>query len=155
MHLVDLALWLLDASKLTCESAQIRCKGRPLDPAGDAVEDFASAMLQTETGVPVRLACSWNLPAGCDAVIGVEVHGTQGGASFRNVGGSFYDFEAVRHDGCHSQTLTSPPDDWGGRAARAWLEQLAQSPAYDPACEEAVAVSRVLDAIYSKAGVIP
>lgn len=153
VHLVDLALWLLDASELTCQSAQIRCKGQALDPASDAVEDFATAMLQTGTGVPVRLACSWNLSAGCDAVIGVAVHGTQGGASFRNVGGSFYDFEAVRHDGCHSQTLTSPPDDWGGRAARAWLERLAQSPAYDPACEQAVAVSRVLDAIYRKAGV--
>ena len=152
VYLVDLALWLLGASELTCQGAQIRCKGQPLDPAGDAVEDFASAMLQSDTGVPVRLACSWNLPAGCDAVIGVEVHGTEGGVSVRNVGGSFFDFEARRHHGCHAETLIAPPDDWGGRAALAWLDQLARSPAYDPACEQAVAVARVLDAIYARAG---
>lgn len=155
VHLVDLALWLLGASALTCQSAQIRCKGQPLEAAGDAVEDFASAMLQSDTGVPVRLACSWNLPAGCDAVIGVNVHGTEGGASVRNVGGSFYDFEARRHHGCHTETLSAPPDDWGGRAARAWLDQLARSPAYDPACEEAVTVAQVLDDIYRRAGLAP
>jgi hypothetical protein len=47
----------------------------------------------------VRLACSWRLQAGQEAVIAAEFYGTQGGAALRNVGGSFYDFEAARFSG--------------------------------------------------------
>jgi predicted dehydrogenase len=153
VHLVDLALWLLGGPDLTCRSAQILAKGRPLPAEGRAVEDFALATLETASGVPIRLSCSWNLPAGCDAVIAVDVHGTEGGASMRNLGGSFYDFEARRLTGCRSEILAAPPDDWGGRAAVDWLERLSRGGGFDPACEELVAVSRVMDTIYRAAGV--
>ena len=34
-----------------------------------SVEDYAVASLDVESGANVRLACSWKLPAGCDAII--------------------------------------------------------------------------------------
>jgi predicted dehydrogenase len=98
----------------------------------------------------VRLACSWNLPAGRDAVIEANFHGTRGGASFRNVGGSFYDFVAERFDGTRATPFASPPDDWGGRAAVHWARALADGGAFDPEIERLVEVAAVLDAIYER-----
>ena len=65
----------------------------------------------------MQLACSWRLHAGCDAMISAAFHGTHGGAALRNVNGSFYDFVAERYRGTGRETLASPPDEWGGRAA--------------------------------------
>jgi len=152
VHMVDLALWLLDWPAIACRSAHLRAGGAPLDAEGRAVEDFALATLETGAGVPVRLACSWNLPAGCDAVIRLEIWGSEGGAAFANIGGSFFDFEAHRHDGCNRTELAAPPDDWGGRAALDWLERLAAGQRYDPACERLADVAAALDAIYAAAG---
>jgi predicted dehydrogenase/threonine dehydrogenase-like Zn-dependent dehydrogenase len=155
VHLVDLALWLLGTSDLTCHSALIRAKGAPLTNDSKAVEDFAVATLESDDGVPVRLGCSWNLSAGCDAVIAVDVHGTKGGASFRNINGSFYDFEAYRHTGCRSERLVTAPDDWGGRAALDWVRKLSQGARFDPDCTQVVAVAGILDQIYRAAGIDP
>ncbi len=145
VHLIDLALWLLDWPEIRCTAAQLRSDGQPVRRDG-AVEDFAFATLETDAGVPVRLACSWNLPAGCEAVIGMDLYGTGGGASVRNVNGSFYDFAAHRHDGCDTQILCEPPDDWGGRAAVDWAERLSRGAGYDPECERLVTVAAALDA---------
>ena len=97
----------------------------------------------------VRLACSWHLHAGRDAAIEADFHGTQGSVSIRNVGGSFYDFEAHRHRGTSTERLAAPPDDWGGRAAAAWAERLAQDPSFDPDALQLAKVSAVLDRIYA------
>ena len=119
-------------------------------PDPDVVEDYAVAQLALDGGATLRLACSWNLSAGRDAVIEASFHGTQGGAAMRNVNGSFYDFVAERYDGTQCTVLEEPPDAWGGRAAVAWARQLAQSPSYDPAVEELVVVAGALDAIYGR-----
>ncbi|WP_267382325.1 MULTISPECIES: Gfo/Idh/MocA family oxidoreductase [unclassified Sphingomonas] len=150
VHLVDLALWTLGfpaADGPVC--AQLFADGRPL--TGDAVEDFALASIVLATGTVVRLACSWRLHAGQDAVIEAAFYGRDGGAALRNVGGSFYDFTAERFAGTTRETLATPPDAWGGRAAAAWATRLAQSPRFDPDSETVVAVSRVLDRIYAAA----
>ncbi|MFN7131625.1 MAG: gfo/Idh/MocA family oxidoreductase, partial [Myxococcales bacterium] len=111
-------------------------------------EDFAAAQLELATGASVQLACSWKLPAGCDAVIEASFYGTKGGASLRNVNGSFYDFMVERFHGTSRQTLASPPDAWGGRAAVDWAKRLAAGQGFDPEAEHLVTVSRVLDGIY-------
>lgn len=150
IHLVDLALWLLDWPEMRCRHALLRCGGRPLHHGGTDVEDFAIATLETRAGVAIRLACSWNLPAGCDAVIRVEAFGTEGGVSVVNRGGSFYDFEARRHAGCASQIIAAPPDDWAPRALLDWASRLARgSGGFDPACERLVTLAQVLDDIYA------
>ena len=101
-------------------------------------------------GAAVRLACSWRLHAGRDAVISVAFHGTEGGAELANINGSFYDFVAEHHRGTTRQTLCSPPDTWFGRAAVDWAARLAAGERYSPAAERLVDVARVLDRIYGR-----
>jgi predicted dehydrogenase len=150
VHLVDLALWSLDFPQVTSVSSKLLAGGRPLAERSDTVEDYAVATLELETGAVVRLACSWKLHAGCEAEISAAFYGTQGGAALRNVGGSFYDFTAERFSGTSAETLASPPDEWGGRAAAEWATRLAAGEKYDPAAERLVDVAAALDRIYGR-----
>ncbi|HEX2134754.1 MAG TPA: Gfo/Idh/MocA family oxidoreductase, partial [Microvirga sp.] len=125
VHLVDLALWVLDFPTVEEVSARLFAGGEPLGRRPDQVEDYAIATLELQTGAAVRLACSWRLQAGCDAVISAAFHGTEGGATLRNLDGSFYDFTAELFKGWERQVLASPPDAWGGRAAAEWVDKLA------------------------------
>jgi predicted dehydrogenase len=150
VHLVDLALWVLDFPEVTESSAALFSGGERLAGRGDRVEDYASAALTLETGVDVRLACSWKLHAGQEAVISASFYGDQGGAALKNVGGSFYEFTAERYRGTATETLTTPPDAWGGRAAADWARRLAAGPRFDPAAERLVEVAEALDRIYGR-----
>jgi predicted dehydrogenase len=150
IHLVDLALWTLDFPKIANVSSRLFAHGKPLDRSARVVEDYASAELEFATGAVARLACSWNLPAGADAVIEAVFYGTRGGAIFRNVNGSFYDFVAERFDGRERTVLVEPPDLWGGRAAIAWARRLAPNPHFDAAVCRVKDVAAVLDAIYAR-----
>jgi predicted dehydrogenase len=147
-HLVDLALWLTGAQRAAVTAAALRCGGRPV-PDGE-VEDFALATLELDGGVLARVACSWFLPAGRDCAIECTAYGTDGAASVRNIGGSFYDLEALRFRGTAREVLAQPPDDWGGRALTAWAARLAKGRGFDPAAVEHVRVAEVLDAIYGR-----
>ena len=100
----------------------------------------------------MRIACSWNLPAGQDAVIAADLWGTRGGASLRNVAGSFHDLEVFRHHGTATERLCSPPDAWGGRAAVDWLARLAGGAGFHPAAGQIVTVAEVLDRIHAGGG---
>jgi len=150
VHLVDLALWVLGFPSVTGVSSALFAGGEPLAGRTDRVEDYAIATFTLETGAVVRLACSWNLHAGRDAVIAAEFQGTAGGAALRNENGSFYDFTAERFRGTSRETLAGPPDDWGGRAAADWAARLASGARFNPAAEELVAVAAVLDRIYGR-----
>jgi predicted dehydrogenase len=149
IHLVDLALWTLGFPEVEDVTGQVRVGGSPFSAMSRDVEDFAAATLTLRNEAIVRLACSWRLHAGRDAVITAQFHGTEGGASFRNVGGSFYDFVAERYGGTATQPLAAPPDDWGGRAAACWARALSESNRYDPDAERLIEVARVLDRIYA------
>ncbi|HSU20664.1 MAG TPA: Gfo/Idh/MocA family oxidoreductase [Variovorax sp.] len=149
-HLVDLALWTLGHPAVSGVSSRLHAQGVPLGPRPGVVEDHAVAQFDTADGAVVRLACSWNLAAGRDAVIEAVFHGTQGGAAMRNVNGSFVDFTAERFDGTRSTVLATPPDDWGGRAAVQWARQLAGGAGHDPAVAGVLQVAEVLDAIYGR-----
>ncbi|HYF56982.1 MAG TPA: gfo/Idh/MocA family oxidoreductase, partial [Salinarimonas sp.] len=72
------------------------------------------------------------------------------GASLTNVNGSFYDFTAERLRGTARETLTLPPDAWGGRAAVDWARRLAWGEGFDPEAERLVTVAEVLDRIYGR-----
>lgn len=149
-HLVDLALWTLGFPDVERVSSRLYASGRPLPPGSPEVEDYAVAQLDLAGGVVVRLACSWNLPAGRDAVIEAHFHGSHGGAALRNVNGSFYDFAAERYQGTQRFALAQPPDAWGGRAVVEWAQRLGRGGAYDPSIETAQRVAEVVDAIYGR-----
>jgi predicted dehydrogenase len=139
IHLVDLALWLLGAPEVERVTSSLR--GAPL-------EDHAEAQIVLAGGTVVRLACSWRLHAGRDCVLEASFYGTQGGASLRNLGGSFYDFVAERYDGTRTETLAVPPDDWGGRGAVEWATRLAAGERFDAAVEDVVRVHEIVDQVY-------
>ena len=64
------------------------------------MDDFSSAWLDLHDGGTVAsLAVSWNAHAGRDCVIRAALFGTEGGAVFRTVGGSFYVFVLERFRG--------------------------------------------------------
>lgn len=154
VHLVDAALWTLDFPRVEGVEARLFAGGAPAGP--DAVEDYAVATLHLAGGTVARLACSWRLHAGADAVIEAAFHGTRGGLALRNPGGGFYDFEARRHDGTRSDLLAAPPDDWGGRAAVAWAQDLARGcHRFDDRAWHLVTLAETLDRIYAAAGTAP
>jgi predicted dehydrogenase len=148
VHLVDLALWVLDFPEVTEVSSKLFASGELLGSSPDRVEDYATATLQLASGVAVQLACSWRLQAGRDAIISAAFYGTQGGVALKNIDGSFYDFVAERYRGTALETLATPPDAWGGRAAVDWAKRLAARARFDGQAEEFATVSRVIDRIY-------
>jgi len=150
VHLVDLALWMLDFAAVERVESRLLAAGAPLDPGGGQVEDYAVAALHLGGGQVVRLACSWRLQAGCDAEISAAFYGDRGGAAMRNVGGSFYDFEADAFSGTQRRPLSRPPDAWGGRAAAQWAQALARGRRFDPECARLVQVAETLDRIYGR-----
>jgi hypothetical protein len=149
VHLVDLALWLLDFPEVTGASSVLLRDGRPVQPG--EVEDYAVATLSLASGTTVRIACSWNLNSGADAVIEATLYGTRSSARMRNEAGSFFDFSADLLTGRESRRLASPPDDWGGRAAAEWVRQLAGGARFTGSTSGLLDTSRSLDLLYASA----
>jgi predicted dehydrogenase len=155
IHLVDLALWNLGFPRVMNVTSRLHALGVPIHDRRDTVEDFALARLDLENGATVKLSCSWKLPVGCDAIISASFYGTKGGASFRNVNGSFYDFTAEHYRGTQREVLALPPENWGGCAAVDWARRLAADRSFSPEIESVVQVASALDAIYDGAAVKP
>lgn len=141
IHLVDLALWTLDFPHVAAVTSRLR---------GEPLEDYASVHVELESGGLLRLTCSWRLHAGRDCVVEASFYGTSGGATLRNVGGSFYDFVAERYDGTRAEQLAVPSDDWGGRAVLDWAWRVGRGSGFDSAAEQYVRVHEVLDRIYGR-----
>lgn len=150
VHLVDLALWAMDFPAVDGVTARLHAGGEPLGPGADRCEDYATARVDLANGAAVQLACSWKVSAGQDAVIGASFFGTDGGAALKNVNGSFYDFNAELYHGTSRETLATPPDEWGGRAAMDWARRLGEGVRFDPSAERLVDVAAVLDRIYGR-----
>lgn len=149
-HLVDLTLWLLGTPGVREARACLAAGGRVLKPPVDEVEDYAEASLLLGGGISVRLACSWNLPAGREAIIRATFYGSEGGATLRNLGGSFYDFAAEHHEHTRSTRLVEPPDAWPGRAAVDWARRLGEGQRFDAGIDGVAAVADVLDRLYGR-----
>ena len=148
VHLVDLALWLFDFPEVERATATLLRDGRPVRDG--EVEDYAVGELALANGVTVRIACSWNLSAGRDAVIDATLYGTDGGAQMRNENGSFFDFTADLFSGRDSQRIAAPPDDWGGRAAAEWVRKLAAGERFAGSTQGLLETARALDRLYGR-----
>ena len=108
VHLIDLALWTMGFPQIVETRSRLYNRGVLLRN-GAVVEDFATAHLLTEDHAGINLQCSWNLHAGCDAVIAARFYGDQGAAVVENVNGSFYDLR---------ESVQGHEDDGSRRAAR-------------------------------------
>jgi predicted dehydrogenase len=157
VHLIDLAFWLLNDPPVRRVRGGVFRKGERLslgriDPTGQVgVDDFASAWLDLQDGdLIASLAVSWNAHAGRDCVIRAAAFGTEGGAEFRNIGGSFYDFELERFNGRSGEIVTRESKDWLGRGILDWARRLGESKGFDPEIERSVRVSEVVDGIYGR-----
>lgn len=151
VHLIDLALWLLDDPPVAGVRGGVFRQGERLPGvAQGGVDDFASAWIDFEGKTVASLAVSWNAHAGRDCVIRAAVFGTAGGAELRNVGGSFYDFELERFTGRAGEVVVRESRDWLGRAILDWARRLAEANRFNPEIERSVRVSEVVDAIYGR-----
>jgi predicted dehydrogenase len=149
-HLVDLALWMTDGQKVTDIDSRLYWQGKLLSKPVSRVEDYAAALLEFETGAIARIACSWRLSAGRDAVIEFAFYGSRGAAALRNVDGSFLDFTVERFHGTRREPIAVPPDPWGGRALVDWARRLGGNGRFDAEAEHLAEVSAVLDGIYGR-----
>lgn len=151
-HLIDLALWILDFPEVTNVTSTLFSEGKAIAIPQLETEDYALATIETKTGTAIQLACSWNLQAGQDAVIEATFYGTEGGATFRNVDGSFFHFEAYKFlQKTKKELLTTPaPDDWGGRAAIDWARRVAKGEGFNKEAYQFVKVADVIDRIYKR-----
>ena len=152
-HLVDLLFYLFKAPSIDVRYANLLAQGKQLVSRGERVEDFAEAQLKTSTGISIHLACSWKLSVGKDAQISLKIYGTEGGVSFHNVNGSFYDFQTDIYTQNNLQTVVSPPDDWGGRAIQNWGRQLAGGNQFNPENYELIKSAALLEEIYKYIGI--
>lgn len=153
VHLIDLALAPLRFPRLARIDSSLYAHGRALAKPSQQVEDYAVAKIDTTDNTVINLSCSWNLHAGREAKIELTFYGTGGGASLRNVNGSFYDFVAERFNGTETETLNTTADShwqWGGLATLEWVKQLANSSAFDPQVERLINVAEVIDQIYGR-----
>jgi len=150
VHLIDLALWLLDFPRVLNARATLMRDGRAA--VRDEVEDYAVGELMLEGDVSVRLACSWNLNAGDDAAISARFFGSDAGAEMNNVDGSFFDFSADLLRGRERQQLASPPDAWGGRAAIDWVQRLSRGARFAESTVGLLETATALDRLYASAG---
>jgi predicted dehydrogenase len=148
IHLVDLALWLLDFPAVEQAGGRLFRGGRL--PAADEVEDYAVGSIDLANGANIRVTCSWNAAAGADADIGAIFHGTDAAAEMRNRNGSFHDFTAELLGGRERKVLAEPPDDWGGRAAVDWLERLAAGERFASSTSGLLETARTIDRLYDR-----
>lgn len=155
VHLIDLVMWTLDFPEITNVSSRLFAKGERLKTLNDKVEDYAAAQIDFVSGAIANLACSWNLNAGCEAVISATFYGTNGGATLRNLNGSFFDFTAERFSGTARESLSEMPENnknwnWGGQAAIDWARRLAKGEKFNVESENLIDVAAALDKIYSE-----
>jgi predicted dehydrogenase len=148
VHLVDLALWTLDFPAVTHLDASLYAGGERLGSRAGTVEDYAAAKLDLACGASAQISCSWRLHAGVDAIISASFYGTDGGITFRNVNGSFYDFMVERFRGTSRETVVVSPEARGGRAAADWAERLALGGGNGADLVQLEQVAEVLDGIY-------
>ncbi len=146
VHLIDLALWLQNAPAMKVIGRRLYAQGRVA--ARDDLEDLAFVELEQEGGGIVRIACSWNAQIGCDAVIGMQIHGTRGGAVWRNIDGSFLDFKLWLCRGNARELLGTSLDDWGTGALSAWIDRLRVDRSFDQRALDILAGARLIDEAY-------
>lgn len=92
VHLLDLALWLLEPASAELTSTDLS------HAQGHLVEDTARLTLSLD-GIPFDFAVSWNAPLPLTDIV-LRFIGQSGTARWENVDGSFFRFRAFRDQRC-------------------------------------------------------
>jgi predicted dehydrogenase len=150
VHLIDILLWIFPSIEINEIASTLYAQGRPISDSKKQVEDYAVCHLTANTGLVAQISCSWNTHIGKDSVIEFNFYGSKGGATFRNVNGSYYDFKSEFYKGTRRQVLSLPPDEWGGKAAVQWATMLANKNEYRSEAEAYLKTAKILDRIYSR-----
>lgn len=150
IHLVDLALWMLDFPGIRSTVSEMYAKGSLIERNVITCEDYISAQIVTDNDTLIRLVCSWNLPAGQDAEIKAAFYGTEKAALFYNVNGSFYDFETVICSGTSREVISSPPEEWGAKALIKWVKELQDDIHFRKESFLFYNAAEVIDRVYNK-----
>ena len=137
-HLLDLALRPLGFPRIAHVQSSLF--------GTEEVESYGAAMIETVEGTVINLSCCWKMHVGREADIEIAFYGTEGGARFRNVDGSFYEFVAERFRGTRTEVLSEPQDGWGGLATLEWIKRIDEG--FDPAAEHYVQLAEVIDSVY-------
>ncbi|MFN7117438.1 MAG: Gfo/Idh/MocA family protein [Saprospiraceae bacterium] len=149
IHLVDMLFYLFPDLKIKHIRSHLYNKGKLICNTQSNIEDFATVQIGFENDGSAQLTCSWNVSAGQDAVIEATFFGTKGGICFKNVNGSFYDFQTELYHGTSKNIIIAPPDEWMGRTAALWAMQLADNPSFDESALTYIKVAETLDRIYN------
>lgn len=150
IHLIDLVLWTLDFPAVERVNSNLFFKGKRIYGRHSGTEDYACTTMNLANGVVVNMACSWNISAGSDAVIGFTIYGTEGALSMKNHNGSFYDFDIHHYKSKNAECLCQENGAWGGKAGIDWAEQVAYSGQFNNNAEQFVRVGEVIDWIYNQ-----
>jgi predicted dehydrogenase len=146
VHLIDLVLWLQDAPSMQLASSRLFAQGRIA--GSQDIEDLALVEFVQSNGAVVRLACSWHAHIGCDAEISAHIHASRCGARWRNVNGSFVDFDLDLLRGSQREHLGRSRDDWGPGALCSWIQRLRTDTSFDPAAFDFLVGAKLIEQAY-------
>lgn len=161
VHAVDLALYLLEYPPVTEvngiargefgareEYAYLDMWGDDAGPAGFDVDDSASAFIRTANDRTISLEVAWatNRPENNEFVI----RGTESAAMFDLLDGdlSFHSASKVGPDHLEDTAIETRQNDTHTEEQRAFFNAIAAGDNGDRSIEQALAVQRVIDAIY-------
>jgi predicted dehydrogenase len=148
IHMIDLMLYGMDFPTIKKVKSKLYSKG--MQAGKNEVEDYAAVSMELDNDATANLSCSWNLQAGCEAVIEATFYGTNSSVAFKNINGSFYDFHAMRYWGTKTEILAEPPDAWGGRALIRWIRNLGADTGFNKEAECYLPSAQVVDRIYGR-----
>lgn len=101
VHLLDLALWLLQPRQVDLEVAELE---------SSAIERSARLRIRLDRRVPFNLAVSWNVPL-AETRIAFDIDAERGRIRWANVAGSFFRFRTLLGDNVLIERETSLRSD--------------------------------------------
>ncbi len=148
VNLLDILYWFFPSIEINTINSSLFVQGNALTTPLVQSEDYVMSQLTFSGGLVTQLCCSWSAHTGKEAIIEFNFYGTKGGATFRNVNGSQFDFKGEYYKGTKRQVLSLPPDEWYGKSAVQWATLLANKNEYRWEVESYLKTANTLDRIY-------